>query len=110
MLQGTPSRRDVDDACAAFGIDPQRLGGPQAAHDDNEGFDLWPEHATPVAIFIRMAGQWRMGPGGPIALDYNALPVVCAALRIKPGALRQAFEPIREMEAEALRWFAEQRG
>ena len=109
MLQGAPSRRDTDEACAAFGIDPQRLGGPEAT-DNTEGFDLWPEHACPVAIFIRMAGQWRMGPGGPIALDYGALPVVYKALRLKPSQQRAAFEPLREMEAEALRWFAETRG
>lgn len=110
MLQGAPSRRDIDEACAAFGIDPQQVGGPGAVPDNEQGFELWPEHAVPVAIFIRMAGQWRMGPGGPIALDYTALPVVCAALRIKPRQQRAAFEPLREMEAEALRWFTEQQG
>lgn len=107
MLQGTPHRRDIDEACAAFGIPAGSVEGPQTTDED---LQLWPEHATPLAIFQCMAGQWRMGPGGPIALDYTALPVVCAALRVRPGEMRRAFEPLRVMEAEALAWFGERMG
>ncbi len=107
MLQGTPGRRDMDQALAAFGITPAAAAqvGP---HIEQQECPLWPEHATPVAIFQRMRGQWRMGFGGPVALDYAALPVVCRAMGLSARAQREAFEPLRVMEAEALVWFAEQ--
>ena len=110
MLQGTPSRRDFDAAAAAFGLDGAAIDGAHTGADVDQGCELWPEHAVPVAIFQRMAGQWRMGPGGPYALDYTALPVVLRALRVGRAAQREAFEPLRAMEAEALRWFGEQQG
>ena len=75
MLQGTPHRRDIDEACAAFGIP---AGSVEGRRRQTRTCNCGPEHATPLAIFQCMAGQWRMGPGGPIALDYTALPVVCA--------------------------------
>lgn len=105
MLQGTPHRRDIDAACAAFGIDAGRVEGPPA--QDLE-LQLWPDNQTPAALFIAMAGQWRMAAGGPFALDYAALPVAAQMLRVKPRALRRAFAGLRVMEAEALAWFGEQ--
>lgn len=116
MLQGPPARRDapggVDEAAAAFGLRPEQVDGPGGLNCTDDaappGCELWPEHAGPVGLFARMAGQWRMGPGGPVALDYTALPVVARLLRLGRRALREAFEPLRVMEAEALAWFAEQ--
>lgn len=59
--------------------------------------------------FIDVCTQWRMGPNGPVGLDYAALPPKC-----RPGVAgrrgRQALEYLQVMEAEALRWFAERRG
>ena len=108
MLTGTPGRRDLDAACAAFGVAPGAVVDAAAAAD--QAPELWAENVDAAALFQRMAGQWRMGAAGPIALDYTALPVVVQALRIKRRAAREAFEPLRVMEAEALAWFDEQQG
>lgn len=109
MLAGTPSRRELDKTCAAFGVSADDVDPLHPGSDADEGVALWPEHVDAVAIFQRMAGQWRMGAAGPIALDYTALPVVVQALRIKRRAARDAFELIRVMEAEAMDWFSEQK-
>lgn len=110
VLAGTPSRRDAEhrrDSLAAFGVTEGDLGN--ADEPATEVFELWPENCTPVGLFMRMRGQWRMAPGGPIALDYSVLPTVAKLMRIGRRDLREAFEPLREMEAEALAWIEEQR-
>ena len=107
-MAGTPGRRDVVEACAAFGLDAAVVTGGDCAPEATPSCEVWPEHALAVAVFIRMRGQWRTGPGGPFALDYGALPVVYAALRLRPRQVRRVFEAVRDCEAEALRWFAEQ--
>lgn len=106
MLAGTPSRRDTDEALGAFGIDPGSVDGPDA---NDEALELWPEHETPLLIFSRMLTQWRMGPSGPIGLDYTALALVEQRLGVKRRAAREAFPALQKLEAEALRWFGEQR-
>jgi hypothetical protein len=80
-----------------------------AADPDAHLIDLWPEHDIPLLIFRAMLTQWRMGPGGPVGIDYNCLPWVAQQLRIKPRVLRAAFCDLQVMEDEALLLFMEQR-
>lgn len=35
--------------------------------------DLWPENWPPIQTFTRLSTQWRVGPGGPVGLDYNVV-------------------------------------
>lgn len=35
--------------------------------------ELWPENWPAIQLFTRLSTQWRVGPGGPIGLDYNVL-------------------------------------
>lgn len=92
----------MDAAAAAFG-----LALPAAEREECE---LWPENAKAIALFEALMSQWRMGAmGGATGLDYAAIPAVAAMLGLRGGALRRAFDGLRLMEAEALRWFAEQR-
>lgn len=35
--------------------------------------DLWPENWPPIDMFCRISNQWRVGPNGPVALDYNVV-------------------------------------
>lgn len=111
MLSGPPGRRDLDAACAAFGVAPGVLADLAAA-GEAPGLDgqcaLWADNVDAAVLFQRLCGQWRMGPGGPVALDYTALPVVAGLLRLGRRRQREAFEPLRVMEAEALAWFDEQ--
>lgn len=65
-----------------------------------EAVEVWPCNWKAAQVFTAMRRQWRTGPGGAIGLDYAALGVVCAALRLKLTPPR--FEALRTMEAEAL--------
>lgn len=69
--------------------------------------EVWPEHWGPLMVFVDVCTQWRTGPGGPVGLDYAALP---ASYRPGVGGRRGrlALQYLQVMEAEALRWFAEQ--
>lgn len=35
-------------------------------------FKVWPENWESVCMFLRLLTQWRMGPRGPVGLDYQA--------------------------------------
>lgn len=47
-----------------------------------------------------MSTQWRVGPAGPIGLDYSAVWLVAGALRLDMD--REIFTKIRALEAETL--------
>lgn len=93
------ARRETPDPqeLAAWGLTPEDY-----AADEPEALGIWPENAAPLSIFLAMGTQWRMGPRGPIGLDYAALPAVLTLLRIKPKARRELFAALRVMEREAL--------
>jgi hypothetical protein len=63
----------------------------------------------PFNVFIRMMRQWIVGPGGPIGLRLEALPV---ALRLE-GVLRKDWTAVADgvavMEDETLRLLAARR-
>lgn len=64
--------------------------------------ELWPDNLIPVNVFIAMATQWRVGPGGPYGLDYNTLPAVMDMLGVPAEERADVFDAIREMEDAAL--------
>jgi hypothetical protein len=103
MVQGPPTTT-ADDAqlMAEWGLTAAQL------HQEPEACALWPETVGPFLLFEALLSQWRMGPGGPVGLDYGALPVVARQLRLAGRKLREAFSGMRVMEAEALQVFAEQ--
>ena len=106
MLAGPP-RNETADALMAFGV-PIELIEQAAAQDAH--IELWPDHMIPVHVFSALLTQWRMGPTGPIGLDYNVLDDRLARrLSITPDDLDAAFGSIQIMEDAALAWFAEQR-
>jgi hypothetical protein len=61
---------------------------------------LWPDNEPPIRLFSRISGQWRTGPHGPIALDYN---VVFHELdRLKVEDYDDMLEAMRIIEGVAL--------
>lgn len=102
MLEGRPDRRDADAALAAFGVAADGLARPDA-------IELWPEHAVPVMVFAVGRQQWRCGPGGVVGLDLGALEALARGLHVGRRAWRAALPALLAIEAEALRWFGEQR-
>jgi hypothetical protein len=107
-LEGAP-RDDTPQALAAFGVAAADIAHLTAAAAPPPTVDVWPDHTTPLLIFRALLTQWRMGPSGPIGLDYTVRPLVASDLRLRPRALREAWPAVQAMEAEALQWFAEQR-
>lgn len=50
-----------------------------------------------------MGTQWRMGPGGPVGLDYGAIPSVLRLMRVKREEWPDLFDDLRVIEREALK-------
>ncbi len=80
------------EAGAAFGLD---ITLPEVP-----AFEVWPENWRVLQLFDQVQTQWRMGPSGPVGLDYTALPAWCR--RGGSRRARQAFEALQVMEAAAL--------
>lgn len=74
-----------------------------------EQIDIWPDVWPGFVLFEAMSTQWRVGTGGAIGLDYQALPVVARYMEIPDEIMPLAFNDIRVMEAEALKKMAEGR-
>ena len=56
-----PEQKELD----AYGLTVDDFPPPEV--------ELWPENWPPIQLFTRLSTQWRVGPGGPIGLDYNVL-------------------------------------
>jgi hypothetical protein len=69
--------------------------------------DVFPDNVEAVDIFTRCMNQWRIGFGGPYALDYNVLPIV-APVEFKSPEWGEIFASLKVMESAALETIAEQ--
>lgn len=63
---------------------------------------LWEENWPAVKLFNTLAGQWRMGPSGPVALDYIVLFHELDRMRLEGAEYDDLFGSIRVMEDAAL--------
>lgn len=72
---------------------------------ESEG--VWPENRWSVAVFSGMLTQWRMGPMGPVGLDYSAHPTAEREARVPRRERRDAYAGMRVMERAWLDYFAE---
>ncbi|WP_454710950.1 DUF1799 domain-containing protein [Cupriavidus nantongensis] len=70
--------------------------------------EIWPENETTVGVFVQMGTQWRVGVGGPVGLDYNALPFVMRMQGVPPDEQPDLFESIRVMERAAMEEMSEE--
>lgn len=70
--------------------------------EDLDDAEIWPENLLTVNVFIGMSTQWRAAMGGPIGLDYTALPAVMRLMNVPRAQWRETFEGLRVMEAEAM--------
>lgn len=53
-------------------------------------------------MFIQLGGQWRMGPGGPIALDYTTLMMRLDSMRLDPDEWEAMYDDVRLLSSTAL--------
>jgi hypothetical protein len=72
-----------------------------------DDFEVWPENAEPLQIFMRLQTQWRYGPVGPVGLDYAGVQAAFDMMCFKPTP--SFFEDLQVMEAAALKILAEAR-
>ena len=99
MMSTPPQQPTAADLAtmAQWGLCAEHLAQPS-----REPVGIWPDHVTPLRLFDALLTQWRMGAGGPVGLDYLALPVVARMLHVGRRALREAFDALRVCESEAL--------
>ena len=72
---------------------PEAITKPQV-------FKVWPENEAAFLMFVRLLTQWRMGPRGPIGLDYGAAQWLFSLYKVEdPVAL---IEDLQIMEATYL--------
>ncbi|QOR55721.1 MAG: hypothetical protein YHS30scaffold667_17 [Phage 65_10] len=99
MLAGSPED-ETDEAAAAFGVVL-----PASPQDEQV---LWADNRWAVLLFQGMLTQWRMGPRGPVGLDYGGpLDRVERQVRLPRRERRAAFDGLQVMEMAALNYFAE---
>jgi len=77
--------------------------------DDGTKAGIWPENWPAVRVFEAMSTQWRMGPVGPIGLDYSALPAVMRLCSVPAAERTDTFECVRILEDEAMKVLREVR-
>jgi len=65
-------------------------------------YEVWPGNWPAFLLFEALSTQWRVGMGGAIGLDYNAIPPVASMIGLKRREVREVFPDIRAMEAEAM--------
>lgn len=67
----------------------------------NDG--IYPDNLTTVLVFIDMKTQWRVGPGGPIGLDYGVLREIWSTRRIKLADRAEILDGLQVMEEAVLK-------
>lgn len=63
---------------------------------------MWPDNAAAIKLFLRLQTQWRMGPGGPVGLDYRVLPLAMRAEHMNTHDLSDVLDDLQVMELAAL--------
>lgn len=64
--------------------------------------ELWPDNVRAVNVFVAMSTQWQVGPGGPIGLNYAALPAVLRLVGVPRSEQSDVFDGLRVLEDAAL--------
>ena len=85
-----------------------RFGVPLDLVEEAEGFKtefngIYPDNMAPVAIFVDLTTQWRVGMNGITGLDYGALPAVLSIRQIKRDDRAEIFECLQVMERATLK-------
>jgi hypothetical protein len=73
-----------------------------------EDTGIFPDNWKSVSLFRDMLTQWRVGMSGVIGLDYNVLPVIWNARRIKSAERSDLLDDLQVMEGAALRHLQEE--
>jgi len=92
-----PDPAALADQAALLGIDPEAL---LAGDDEDDDFQVWPEHEDVVLTFVLCRTQWRSTGGGVIGLDYSVVFQVMALYDVADR--RAVLEDLQVMEFRAV--------
>lgn len=67
-----------------------------------DDIEVWADNWEPVQIFLRLIGQWRFGPGGPVALDHMVLYRRLDRMQLEPERYDQLFDDVCLLADEAI--------
>lgn len=94
------ARAEHEEAAAAIGL---QIEWPTPAADTQAAIYLWPQNVEAWNLFMACGGQWRLDASGArVALDYAAVEIVMARLRIRPKRRRQRWHELVLMESASL--------
>lgn len=106
----TGRREDVSVAnkqAELFGLPAEAQIKPKAP----EMFDVWPENAEALKMFLRMDTQWRTSMGGVVGLDLSVLLGGRGLAELAEGdPIRVLYDDVRLIETGVLIELAEARG
>lgn len=102
-MQGPPDTEHVNEALAAFGLQPDQPPLPEKT------CELWPENVLPIQVIQRLQTQWNVGMNGRTGLRYELLPQELRALKVPRAQWEQVIAAVRVLELELLRLWREKR-
>lgn len=94
----TGGKQELEQDFAQFGGPPPGLTD---AIEHADTIELWPENVEPISVFMRLQSQWRVGPAGPLGLEYSCVESFLRLARVKRTP--ELFADIQAMETAALR-------
>lgn len=80
--------------------------GDELPRDEVIAVEVWPENEVPMRVFRAMRTQWRIGFGGPYAMDYTVIEFVARQVGVGSRALKASFEALQVMEAAVVELIA----
>lgn len=77
-----------------YGLTVEEASGPPC--------EVWPDNWPSVELFTSVSTQWRMGPAGPVGLDYAIAFRLMDRLGLSERAWDWMFDDLRVLEDAAL--------
>lgn len=87
-------KRPTADQLAGTGLKPKHYPEPIVT--------VWPENWEVIQLFSRVSTQWRVGPGGPIGLDYTVIYRELDRSGVSGADFETTMAALRVIEAAAL--------
>ncbi len=96
MYDAGPSDSELE----AIGLTREDLG-------EIPDFEVWPDNWVPFKVFSEVCTQWRMGPGGPIGLDYSVVKWIMRTMHVTKKDRLEVLRSVRVLECSAMSKMAE---
>lgn len=87
-------QRPTAEQLAGTGLKPKHYVEPEVV--------VWPENWRAIEVFRRFSTQWRVGPAGPIGLDYGVIQYEATRMHLTDAEYDDLMEKIRVIEDAAM--------